>query len=304
MKRVLLIAVQVAMFIGSASAQSILPEIKHRADEVIAVWNNQTAPHSNNITEREYIDHKENLFNTTETELFVYPARGTNTGQGVVIVPGGGYYKVCTPWDGFSIAEWLQSVGVTAMVVKYRLPNEGYDEVPYEDVREALRYMRDKGEKWGVQASKVGLLGASAGGHLAGWVSTTLPCEEKPAYSILIYPVVSGSMISTKKNSFSNLLGPDCTAAEVERYSLENCVDENTPPTLLLLSDDDQRVSSLNSILFYKALKYYGIEAAMHVYSFGKHGWAGHDDYHYDKFVKAAMKNWLEIQNNKKIEKR
>lgn len=286
--------------IFDTAAQRSLAKVEHGADKVIVHWNNKTAPHSNYITEKERIDEKMNVFNTTEMEMFVYPARGKATGQGMIVVPGGGYGKVCVQWDGFSVARYLQSVGVTAIVVKYRLPNNGYEEVPYEDVREALRYMRANGKKLGIDPAKVGIVGASAGGHLAGWISTTLPVEERPQHAILIYPVITGNMIYGKPNSYSRLLGNDRTATEVEHHSIHNRVDENTPPTLLLYADDDGRVAPHQVTLYYKALKRYGIESSLRIFPTGKHGWAGHDDYRYDKEIKAAMWDWLVIQNNKK----
>lgn len=300
MKRVVLTALCAILLVGTQSAQQrTLADIKHGAAEVVKLWNNETAPHSNHITAAEYVDKKDYIFNTTELELFLYPAQGEATGQSVLVVPGGGYGKVCIPWDGFSIARWLQSVGVTAVVVKYRLPNNGYPEVPYEDVREALRYMRENSAKLGIDSAKIGIAGSSAGGHLAGWISTTLPVEERPQHAILIYPVVTGNMIYGKPNSYSRLLGDDRTAAEVERYSINNLVTEQTPPTLLLFADDDGRVAPHQVTLYYKALKRYGVESSMRIFPTGKHGWAGHDDYRYDEDVKAAMWDWLKIQNGK-----
>ncbi len=300
MKMIFFAVVALAAICSNASAQSQLAKVEHGADEVIVHWSNKTAPHSNHITEKECIDEKMNVFNTTVMEMFVYRAHGKATGQGVVVVPGGGYGKVCVQWDGFAVARYLQSIGVTAIVVKYRLPNNGYAEVPYEDVREALRYMRAKSKKLGIDPAKVGIAGASAGGHLAGWISTTLPVEERPQHAILIYPVITGDMIYGKPNSYSRLLGDDRTATDVEQHSLHNLVDEQTPPTLLLHADNDGRVAPQQTTLYYKALKRYGVESTLRLFPEGKHGWAGHDDYRYDADVKAAILDWLVIQNNKK----
>lgn len=299
MKRLLTIIVALVWTFG-ASAQTTVTLSKEEsgADEIVAnLWNNSTAPHSNGITADETINEKWELFNTSQTDLYIYKADPAKaTGQAVVVVPGGGYRKVCIKYDGFAVARYLRSIGVSAIVVKYRLPNS-HREVPLEDVQETMRYLRTEGVKWGVDPAQVGILGSSAGGYLAAHASTVTPDEEKPAFSILIYPVITGEWAS-HRGTFANMLGKHRTNAEHQYYSLENRVTPTTPPTLLLLADDDLSVPTVSGIRYYKALKYYGIPASLHIFPSGGHGWAGHDEYRYAEPSKQAIKDWLEIQRN------
>ena len=272
------------------------------ADEIVHYWDNSTAPHSNEITEDEQMNHKFDMTLTSSTDFYIYKADPAKaTGQAVVIVPGGGYYKLSMKFDGFMIGQYLRSIGVTAMVVKYRLPN-GHREIPLEDAQAGLRYMRTEGAKWGVDPKQVGILGSSAGGYLAGHASNVTPDDEKPAFSILIYSVVDGTKRSIQRGTFGLMLGPNRTDAEQHSYSLQNLVSPKTPPTLLLLADDDLTVKPEHSMAYYKALKHYGIPAAMHVFPSGKHGWAGHDEYRYAEPCKRAIKDWLEIMRAPKTE--
>ena len=197
------------------------------------------------------------------------------------------------------MAKYLRSIGITAVLVKYRLPN-GHNEVPLEDAQLAMHYTRTEGAKWGVDPTQVGILGSSAGGYLAAHVSTVTPDEQKPAFAILIYPVISGTTHSTHHGTFNYMLGKLRTDAEQEYLSLENRVTATTPPTLLLLADDDLTVPTTSSMRYYKALRRFGIPAAMHVFPSGGHGWAGHDEYRYAEPAKAAIADWLKIDKVRK----
>ena len=270
------------------------------ADEIVHYWDNSSAPHSNEIAEEEQMNKKFDMRLTSSTDFYIYKADPAKaTGQGVVIVPGGGYYKLSMKYDGFMIGQYLRSIGVTAIVVKYRLPNE-HREVPLEDAQAALRYMRTAGATWGVDPQQVGILGSSAGGYLAGHTSNVTPDGEKPAFSILIYSVVDGTKRSAQRGTFGLMLGKNRTDAEQESYSLHNLVSPTTPPALLLLADDDVRVMPEHSMAYYKALKHYGIPAAMHAFPSGGHGWAGHDEWRYAEPCKRAIKDWLQIMQNLK----
>lgn len=266
------------------------------ADELVHYWDNSTAPHSNELTvDEQILNSKFDMALTSSTDFYIYKADpAVATGQGVVIVPGGGYYKLSMKYDGFMIAQYLRSIGVSAIVVKYRLPN-GHREIPIEDALAGMRYMRSEGTKWGVDPKQVGILGSSAGGYLAGHASNMVPEEDKPQFSILIYPVISGMNRSRPRSTFGLMLGEKRTDSEEYWYSLENRVTPTTPPALLLLADDDVTVQPEHSMAYYKALKYYGIPASMHVYPSGKHGWGGHDEYRYAEPCKRAIKDWLEI---------
>ena len=303
MKRLLTLILSLAVALTATAQRRVVATAEQSgADEIVQYWNNSTAPHSNGITDDETIDDKLNMSQTTYTDLYIYKADPAKaTGQGVVVIPGGGYYKLSMLYDGFMIAKYLRSIGVTAIIVKYRLPN-GNREVPIEDAVAGLRYMRTEGHKWGVDPKQVGMLGSSAGGHLTALATHSLPVEERPKFNILIYPSISGDMWSNYRlqNCFERLLGKWRTQVDIENNSCENLVTPNTPPTLLLHTHEDTTVPSTSSTSYYKALKCHGVRSALYLYPTGAHGWAGHDEWHYAEPCKEAIRDWLEIERNRK----
>ena len=300
MKRIVTILAVIIATVLSASAQKTIVKIPCEADKIIKLWNNNKAPHSNEETKDENRNNRGHIYNTSQTVLYLYKAdKKKATGQGVVICPGGGYSAVCIEKEGFALAEYFQSIGVTAIVLKYRLPNYGHKEVPLEDAQEALRYMRKNGKKWRVDPTKVGIAGSSAGGHLAAYTSTFTPDAEKPAFTVLFYPVISGESCMTHQGTFDRLLGKHHAPYLREKYSLNNNVTPTTPPTILLLSNNDKTVPPISSVLYYKALKHYGVKAAMHIYPEGGHGWVCRDNFRYHKDWQHQLKRWMEHLNNK-----
>ena len=298
MKRIITTIVILAVTVLSVSAQKAIVKVPCKANKTVRIWNNKKAPHSNEELKDESRNGKGNFYNTSQTTLYIYKANKKKaTGQGVVICPGGGYSAVCIEREGFALAEYFQSIGVTAAVLKYRLPNYGHKEVPLEDAQEALRYMRKQGKKWKVDPTKVGIAGSSAGGHLAAYTSNFTPDEEKPAFSVLFYPVISAEDCMTHQGTFDRLLGKNQAPYLRDYYSLNNRVSPTTPPTILILSNDDRTVPPISSIRYYKALKYYGVKAAMHVYPEGGHGWVGRKDFRYEKDWQHQLKRWMEFIN-------
>ena len=302
MKRFLTLTLMASVIFAATAQKRVVVSLEDSgADEIVHYWDNSTAPHSNELTvDEQIINSKFDMALTSSTDFYIYKADpAVATGQGIVIVPGGGYYKLSMKYDGFMIAQYLRSIGVSSIVVKYRLPN-GHREVPIEDALAGMRYMRSEGIKWGVDPKQVGILGSSAGGYLAGHASNMVPEQDKPQFSILIYSVISGMNRSRPRSTFGLMLGDYRTDADEYWYSLENRVTPTTPPALLLLADDDVTVQPEHSMAYYKALKYYGIPAAMHVFPSGKHGWAGHDEYRYANPAKEAIKDWLKIMQTLK----
>lgn len=298
MKRIFIALTLMFAFALSASAQKTFVEIPCNADKIIKHWNNKKAPHSNEITKDEFRTKAGHIANVTQTVFYLYKADAEKaTGQAVVILPGGGYRNVCIEREGFAIAEYFKSIGVTALVVKYRLPNLGHKEVPLEDAQAGLAYLRKNAKKLGVGPTKVGICGSSAGGHLAAYTSTFTEDAKKPAFSILFYPVISGESCMTHQGTFLNLLGKDHSPAMREQYSLENRVTATTPPTLLLLSNNDGTVPPISSVLYYEALKYHGVEASMHIYPEGGHGWVFRKGFRYEKIWKETLSKWLKELN-------
>ncbi len=291
MKHAIFTLLSVLFAVTTVSAQKTV-ELQHTANQVVKHWNNATAPHSNEEHKGEYVNEKGYVFCTSETVFYIYKPSTPKSDKCIIILPGGGYSGVVMS-KGFRIAEWLREEGITSIVLKYRLPNYGHKEVPLEDAQAALRYAREHAKELGIDPAKVGILGGSAGGHLAAYTSTFTPDEEKPAFAILIYPVITGNSWLGHISSYNYLLGKHRTPDEVEQYSLHNRVSATTPPTLLMLSDDDRVVPPANSILYYKALKHHGVKATMYTFPSGGHGWAGKAGFKYEKEYKRLMLDWL-----------
>lgn len=290
MKKLLLFIAAVAV---ATTATAKGPKIVSSADEVIVHWNNDSAPHSNCDTKSESITPSGKGYkvaHTTETVFYLFKAKNP-TGQSLIIFPGGGYSVVSL---SFGMAEWLRDNGITAMVVKYRLPN-GHKEVPLEDAAAAIEYMRNNAERLGLDPQKIGVSGSSAGGHLAAWSSTVLQGNQKPNFAVLLYPVISAQIWSPKAqwSTFDELLGHLRTPAEMDAHSVDLLVTPQTPPTMILLSDDDDLVPTQNSTIYYKALKYHGVKSSMHLYPSGGHGWRGRESFEYRQQWLEATKEWI-----------
>ena len=257
-------------------------------DRVIPIWDNATAPHSNGLSGKEYSFDPYRLTNTVDAELYAFDAEpARSTGQAVIICPGGAYGYLSVDTEGFMVARWLAENGIAAYVLKYRLPN-GHPEVPLEDAVEAIKIVR--GEK---NIDKVGIMGFSAGGHLAAYASTFAADDQKPDFSVLFYAVISSEDHAIHKGSFDNLLGKERTEELSRKYSLQNCVTDKTPTTLLLLCDDDFGVPPANSTEYYNALKSHGVKASMHIFPSGGHGWGFRQNFIYYNEWKALLLRWL-----------
>lgn len=260
--------------------------------KTLKIWDNTTAPHSNGIATPEREPEPNRLFDVSEAELYIFPADPAKaTGQAVVICPGGGYVKLCIDYEGYQMAQWFAANGITAAVLKYRMPN-GHPEVPLEDVEQALRIMMGlEAGATGFTADKVGIVGSSAGGHLAASASTL--ATTRPAFAILFYPVITAEKGKGHQGSFNALLGDRRNAETDAWYSLQNRVTAQAPPTLLLLSDDDRTVPATNSTLYYNALKNNGVKASIHIYPTGGHGWGIRDNFKYKEQWQQAALDWM-----------
>ena len=268
-------------------------EVKYQQDETIVIWDNNKAPHSNGLEGEAYNEKPFRLVNTTKAVLYVYNAdQSKATGQAVVICPGGGYGKLSMDQEGYLMAQWLAKNGIAAFVLEYRLPN-GHREVPLEDAVEAIRVVRKKAKKYNIDPAKVGIMGFSAGGHLAASASNIPAVKDRPNFSILFYPVVIANHYTSHRGSFRNLLGKGFTQADADDFSMEKLASENTPPTILLLSDDDTTVPAAGAAMYYAALRYHGVKAAMYVFPEGGHGWGNYDTFSYQKEWQHLLLRWL-----------
>ena len=292
MKKILLTMAILGATLLSAEAQE-----KTRTplfeDEKIVIWNNDKAPHSNGLTGKAYDAAPYRLVNTTEAVMYIYHAdKAKATGQSVVICPGGGYAKLSMNQEGYMMAQWLAENGITGVVLEYRLPN-GHKEVPLEDVVEAIRIVRKRAKKWNLDPAKVGVMGFSAGGHLAACASNMPAVEDRPNFSILFYPVVVANHYTSHVGSFRNLLGKGFVQADADEFSMDKRVSEDTPPTILLLSDDDATVPAAGAAMYYAQLRYFGVKSAMYVFPEGGHGWGIFDRFSYKKEWQHLLLRWL-----------
>ena len=229
--------------------------------------------------------------NVQKPDIAVYlPSRRNSTGEAVVVCPGGGYGVLAYDWEGRDIARWLNSRGIAAFVLKYRLPGSQSNIVPYKspllDAQRAMRMVRYNAEKWGLDSARIGIMGFSAGGHLASTLSTHFdsgdqdssdPVEQvscRPDFSVLVYPVISFTEEYQHSGSRINLLGEDADQELVAYFSNELQVTADTPPAILIHSGDDAAVPVENSIAYYKALRANNITAEMHIYPYGGHGFS------------------------------
>ena len=282
-----------AILVASTAMAQEQKRSNYYQDETILIWDNNKAPHSNGLEGEAYEATPYRLVNTTKAQLYVYnadPAKAT--GQAVVICPGGGYAKLSMDQEGYLMAQWLAKNGIAAFVLEYRLPN-GHKEVPLEDTVEAIRIVRKKAKKFNIDPAKVGVMGFSAGGHLAASVSNIPPVEDRPNFSILFYPVVIANHYTSHVGSFRNLLGKGFVQADADEFSMDKLASENTPPTILLLSDDDTTVPAAGAAMYYAALRYHGVRAAMYVFPEGKHGWGNYDRFSYQKEWQHLLLRWL-----------
>jgi acetyl esterase/lipase len=217
--------------------------------------------------------------------LTIYqPAADQANGTAVIVCPGGGYGHLAVGHEGHDIGEWLKSLGVTAFVLKYRIAPRYHHPAPLDDAQRAIRLARSRAAEWKINPKRIGIMGFSAGGHLASTAGTHFDAGQseavdpidrascRPDFLILCYPVISFTTDYTHMGSRDNLLGKDADAKLVERFSNEKQVTPDTPPTFLFHTNEDSGVPPENSVLFYLALRKAKVPAEMHIYQRGRHG--------------------------------
>lgn len=244
----------------------------------------------------------------TKPTLEVYkPVSGKASGAAVIVIPGGGYGVVVYQGEGINIAKALTERGITAFILKYRLPSEASmpDKKigPLQDAQQAIKLVRDNAAKWGIDASKVGIMGFSAGGHLAAtaathfekaYVDNASNTNLRPDFQILIYPVISMQDSLTHGGSRDNLLGKTPSRQDIDRFSNELQVRANTPPTYLTHAADDKLVDVDNSIAYFETLRRQKVPVEMHIYPKGDHGFIfRHPGWMEPLFAWMTLNNWL-----------
>lgn len=222
----------------------------------------------------------------TDPSLYVFlPSVEKATGTAVLICPGGGYAALAFNHEGYAIAKWLNDNGIAGIILKYRLPSDmimkDKSVGPLQDAQEAVRTIRRNALKWNINPRKIGVIGFSAGGHLASTLSTHYDeivyeakdtVSARPDFSLLIYPVITMDASFTHPGSRKNLLGENPSEESIKKFSNELQITEKTPPAFLVHAGDDKSVPVKNSIVYYESLQKNGIPAELHIFQKGGHG--------------------------------
>ena len=253
----------------------------------------------------EKMDDKDWVTEVSEPVIIPYfPEKGKANGTAILVFPGGSYAGLASAHEGRAVAQEFNKIGVTAFVVKYRLPS---DEImvdktigPLQDAQRAIQLVRQRAAEWGINPNKVGIVGFSAGGHLASTLDTHYSkavidnkdnISLRPDFAMLIYPVITfGPMAHTY--SRDNLIGKNPSAEMLELYSNEKQITTDTPPTFLIHAEDDDVVPVQNSILFYEALIQHNVKGELHIFQSGGHGFGLINPKSKDHWFDWAA-NWL-----------
>ncbi len=287
------------MIITSASAQTVIPLYQGKIPNSIDADNverSDTVKATGRITVRD----------VSAPSLSVFlPPKEKATGTAVIICPGGGYGVLAIAHEGYDVARELNKIGVAAIVLKYRLPGNrimvNKETGPLQDAQEAMSVVRKNASLWNIDVNKVGIMGFSAGGHLASTAGTHFnkPVRKelsnvnlRPDFMILVYPVISFSDTLGHRGSRNNLLGTTPSAEKKIQYSAELQVTTKTPPTFLVHAQDDKSVKVGNSIKLYEALTANNIPAEMHLYPKGGHGFGMVNPTSGDLWM-GRLENWL-----------
>lgn len=232
-------------------------------------------------------------FDIEQPSLRVFlPAPELATGRAVIACPGGGYAHLAMAHEGWDWAPYFNKQGIALIVLKYRMP-DGNPSIPFSDAEAAIKTVRDSADVWNLNPRDIGIMGSSAGGHLASTLATHARPELRPDFQILFYPVITMDKSYTHKGSRERLLGKDPSAELEKKYSNEKQVTEATPRAFIAYSDDDKAVPPANGVNYYLALHKKNIPAVLHIYPSGGHGWGSRESFRYNKEMLADLTAWL-----------
>lgn len=284
MKIQLLIILLLTLFTPSINSQNQQPI-------TLPVWPEGTSE-SNGYTNDNPKSTKERVINSAKAELFVYKAKNPN-GIAIICCPGGGYSHLAMSYEGYDMADWMNAQGITFAVLKYRMPN-GHKNIPLSDAEQAIKIIKQHAKEWNINPQKIGIMGSSAGGHLAATVANM--ATERPAFQILLYPVITMKS-NTHKGSREQLLGKKPTENDIQTYSMELQVNQQTPQAFIALSSDDKAVPPSNSLNYTEALINAKIPVSIHIYPIGGHGWGFKDSFPYKRQWTEELEKWLRELN-------
>ena len=228
---------------------------------------------------------------TALVQVFL-PRENVATGRAVVICPGGGYQTLAMDSEGRDWAPFFNDMGIAAIVLKYRMPN-GDKQVPISDAEEAMKLVRRNAAEWHIKPNEVGIMGASAGGHLASVVATKATGDARPDFQILLYPVITMQPGITHRGSRERFLGKYPSKADEREYSTDQQVTRSTPRAWIALSDDDRTVMPINGVNYYAELYRHDVPASLHVYPSGGHGWGIRPNFKHHVTMLQDLKDWL-----------
>ena len=251
---------------------------EYLAQEVIDIWDGKP-PYDNGDT----------------AELTIYlPKADVATGRAVILCPGGGYSHLSFQVEGTDWASYFTEKGIAAFILKYRLPKAN-PLVPVSDAEEAIKIVRKNAKKWNIKTDQVGIMGSSAGGHLAAYIANHSTGDAKPNFQILFFPVIIMEHPSkTTVQSPKNLLGPDPSEELLEEYSTDNKVTKDTPRSIIFLCNDDNTVNPKHGVTYYSQCNLKGVPTSLHVYPTGGHGWGCKSSFKFRDQVLFELKKWLE----------
>ena len=249
------------------------------------------APNSSGLTGEEQETRPHFVTNVTHPTLTVYHPEKPN-GMAIIMCPGGGYRGLGMDGEGYDMAPWFCGQGITYIVLKYRMPN-GDRTLPISDAEAAMKLVRDSADVWDLNPNDIGIMGSSAGGHLASTIATHAKPELRPNFQILFYPVITMDKSYTHRGSHDNLLGKDASAELELEYSNEKQVTKDTPRAFIVYSDDDKVVPPANGVNYYLALNKNNVPSVLHIYPSGGHGWGIREGFLYKNEMLDELTSWL-----------
>ena len=244
-----------------------------------------------NLWEKRPPHKSDNPKDTAWVKVFL-PEKSKATGRAIVICPGGGYQHLAMEHEGTDWAPVFNNMGIAAIVLHYRMPH-GDHRIPIEDAEQAMRLARHNAKAWGINPNDVGIMGSSAGGHLASTIATHAESDAKPNFQILFYPVITMDPAFTHQGSHDNLLGKKAKKKQEMLYSNDTQVNRTTPRAWIALSDDDTVVLPANGFNYYFECYRHDVEASLHVYPSGGHGWGIRPAFRFHTEMMAELKAWL-----------
>lgn len=267
------------------------------AQQTIPLYSGEI-PNALSVPDEETANVGKSVVNVSRPTISIYlPPKDKANGTAVIVCPGGGYGTLVMKREGYDVAEALNKLGIAAIVLKYRLPSDKTNKdksiAPLQDAQQAIRVARQRAAEWNINPERIGIMGFSAGGHLAATAGTHFTkayidnsdgVSLRPDFMILVYPVISFSDSLGHVGSRERLLGKSASADQIKLFSNDLQVTAQTPPALLLHSGDDKTVSVANSLRFYEALQRNGVPASMHLYPKGNHGFS----------ISPAKEDWFE----------